>query len=118
MVITSERPFVFAVYKDPILNRRFRPVQVHTEIALLARGAVPPLHDMPTLTGMDMGSNSGAFSAETTCIQRRKTGLLLEQGNAMLKRIQTASDGWRRIGGFDQGRFHEHTPSVPVFGAV
>ena len=67
---------------------------MHAEIALLARGAVPPLHDMPTLTGMDMGSNSGAFSAETTCIQRRKTGLLLQQGNAMLKRIQTASDGW------------------------
>jgi hypothetical protein len=53
---------------------------------------------MPTLTGIDMGSSSGAFSAETTCIQRRKTGLLLEQGNAMLQRIETASGRWRRIG--------------------
>lgn len=90
---------------------------MHTEIALFARCTVPPLHDMPTLTGMDMGSNSGAFSAETTCIQRRKTGLLLEQGNAMLQRIETASGRWRRIGRFVQGRFHEHTLSVPVFGA-
>ena len=38
---------------------------MHAEVAPFARGTVPPLHDMPTLTGMDMGSNSGAFSAET-----------------------------------------------------
>jgi hypothetical protein len=91
---------------------------VHAEIALFARGTVPPFHDMPALTGMNIGSNGGALSAEPTCSQRRKTGLFLEQGNATLQRIETAAGRWRRIGGFVKGRFHEHKPSVPVFGAV
>ena len=90
---------------------------MNAEIALLARGTVPPFHDMPALTVSADAGQERLQSAETTCIQRRKTGLLLEQGNAMLQRIETASGRWRRIGRFVQGRFHEHTLSVPVFGA-